>query len=134
MYVPDFHDRTTSGGFERFRRCTELLSAHCVRKLIFHEKNCTTELQQQKKNELISSTSQFLVSARHSIFLGEKTTNSFSAFSAFSHHQPWPIPQKEFVFPQNTISCCSGLKKTLNRKFWYQFLKLEHSAAWLSDV
>ena len=87
-----------------------------------------------KKNELISSTSQFLVSARHSIFLGEKTTNSFSAFSAFSHHQPWPIPQKEFVFPKNTILCCSGLKKTLNRKFWYQFLKLEHSAAWLSDV
>ena len=38
MYVPDFHDRTTSGGFERFRRCTELLSAHCVRKLIIREK------------------------------------------------------------------------------------------------
>ena len=80
MYVPDFHDRTTSGGFERFRRCTELLSAHCVRKLIFHEKIAPLSFSSSKKNELISSTSQFLVSARHSIFLGEKT-NYFSAVS-----------------------------------------------------
>ena len=79
MYVPDFHDRTTSGGFERFRRCTELLSAHCVRKLIIREKNCTTKLQKK-------------------------------------FHLPWPMPQKEFVFPQNTNSCCSGLKKNSQRK------------------
>ena len=105
MYVPDFHDRTTSGGFERFRRCTELLSAHCVRKFIFHEKNCTTELQQQKKNELISSTSQFLVSARHSIFLGKRLI-IFQRFPTFSHYQ-LPLARKEFVIPK--IPICAAL-------------------------
>ena len=98
----------------------------------FMKKIAPLSFSSSKKNELISSTSQFLVSAWHSIFWGKRLI-IFQRFPTFSHHQ-LPMARKEFVFPQNTNSCCSGLKKTLNRKFWYQFLKLEHSAAWLSDV